>query len=168
MSRLIDADKLKEKKEYSQERHEYIVSVAQIDWQPTIQPQGIDKDRLIEELENLEDNKLMDIRAYSVMKHTLDLVKDIINQQPTTDGWIPVTYHEITEEEKEVYGNECPYILDCPMPDADTEILVCTKKGNVFVDTACYDWGWYLDGGFDFVEDIVAWQPLPQPYKESE
>ena len=44
--RLIDADKLKEKKEYSEERHEYIVSVAQIDWQPTIQPQGIDKDEM--------------------------------------------------------------------------------------------------------------------------
>lgn len=57
--------------------------------QEAIQPQGIDKDMLIEELEKLKDNKLMDIRAYSVMSHTLDLVKDIINQQPTSDGWIP-------------------------------------------------------------------------------
>ena len=34
--RLIDADALKEKKVYSHERHERIVSVAEIDWMPTI------------------------------------------------------------------------------------------------------------------------------------
>lgn len=36
MSRLIDADALKEKKVYSHERHEKIVPVAEIDWMPTI------------------------------------------------------------------------------------------------------------------------------------
>ena len=35
MSRYIDADKLKEKKVYSAERHENVVPVAEIDWQPT-------------------------------------------------------------------------------------------------------------------------------------
>lgn len=36
--RLVDADELKEHKVYSQERHEYIVPVAQIDWMPTADP----------------------------------------------------------------------------------------------------------------------------------
>ena len=35
MSRYIDADALKEKKVYSVERHECVVPVAEIDWQPT-------------------------------------------------------------------------------------------------------------------------------------
>ena len=36
--RLVDADALKEKKAYSQERHEKVVPVAEIDWMPTIVP----------------------------------------------------------------------------------------------------------------------------------
>ena len=35
MSRYIDADALKSQKEYCEERHEYIVPVAKIDWMPT-------------------------------------------------------------------------------------------------------------------------------------
>ena len=35
MSRYIDADALKKKKVYCAERHENVVSVAEIDWQPT-------------------------------------------------------------------------------------------------------------------------------------
>ena len=34
--RLIDADKLKKHKYHDSDRHENAVSVAQIDWQPTI------------------------------------------------------------------------------------------------------------------------------------
>lgn len=35
MNRYIDADALKSQKEYCEERHEYIVPVAKIDWMPT-------------------------------------------------------------------------------------------------------------------------------------
>ena len=34
--RLIDADALKTKKVYSEERHEKVVPVAEIDWMPTV------------------------------------------------------------------------------------------------------------------------------------
>lgn len=34
MAKYINADKLKEKKIYSEERHEYIISVAEVDWAP--------------------------------------------------------------------------------------------------------------------------------------
>lgn len=34
--RPIDADALKEKKVYSEERHEKVVPVAEIDWMPTV------------------------------------------------------------------------------------------------------------------------------------
>lgn len=129
-----------------------------------MQPQGIDKDRLIETFTGWRDVYNDNSKGYTLMQSVIEEIQ----AQPTTDGWIPVTYHETTEEEKEVYGEECPYILDCPMPDVDTEILVCTKNGNVFVDFACCDEGWYVESGLDFVDDIVAWQPLPQPYKESE
>ena len=35
MARYIDADKAKEKKVYSVERHEHVIPVAEIDWLPT-------------------------------------------------------------------------------------------------------------------------------------
>lgn len=42
MSRLIDADELKKHKYHSDITHENVVSVAQIDWMPTIQAVPID------------------------------------------------------------------------------------------------------------------------------
>lgn len=41
MSRYIDADALKSQKEYCEERHEYIVPVAKIDWTPTVDAVGV-------------------------------------------------------------------------------------------------------------------------------
>lgn len=87
-----------------------------------------------------------------------------INSQPPADQWIPVTYRETTEEEREC-GIEWEYILDCPLPDNDTEILVCTKAGSVWTDTFFNDDGCcYLDGGY-YLTEIAAWMPLPEPYK---
>ena len=83
--------------------------------------------------------------------------------EPPANQWIPVTYRETTEEEREC-GIEWKYILDCPLPDNDTEILVCTKAGSVWTDTFFNDDGCYLDGGYDLTE-IAAWMPLPEPYK---
>lgn len=41
MEKYINADKLKEKKIYSEERHEYIIPVAEVDWAPAIDVQEI-------------------------------------------------------------------------------------------------------------------------------
>ena len=101
------------------------------------------------------DKALEEIRALKIAIKAL--------QQPPADQWIPVTYRETTEEEREC-GIEWKYILDCPLPDNDTEILVCTKAGSVWTDTFFNDDGCYLDGGYDLTE-IAAWQPLPKPYK---
>lgn len=78
-------------------------------------------------------------------------------------GWIPVTYHETTDDDgidKLLY----PVCLDCHMPDDEEEIIVCTKK-YVFTDICCHDDGYSLDSGNDWIDDIIAWQPLPEPYK---
>ncbi len=41
MSRYIDSDKLKEKKIYSEERHEYIIPIAELDWAPIADVQEV-------------------------------------------------------------------------------------------------------------------------------
>ena len=85
--------------------------------------------------------------------------------------WIPIKWHEITDEERviEEYPNEWLVHLDCQMPDDGERILVQTKWGNIELDKCYIDDGCYLDSGYDWVEDVIAWMPLPQPYKaESE
>ena len=93
--------------------------------------------------------------------------------KPKTErsGWIPVKWHEITEDErvKEEYPSEWLVHLDCILPEDGEEILITTKHGYVGKDTAYCDDGYYLDSGCDWVDDVVAWMPLPEPYKaESE
>lgn len=91
------------------------------------------------------------------------------------DGWIPVKWHEITEEERERegYPEEWDIHPDCLMPNDGDEILITVKgsKGSRWVekDTALIDEEHYLDSGYSWVDDVIAWMPLPEPWKgESE
>jgi hypothetical protein len=131
--------------------------VGLISVQPTIQPQGIDKDRLIEELkkeiDSLEKEYLTVFKTEFLDEMAgLHTAIKIINQQPTTDGWIPCSRE---------------------LPRNDVNVFVTDADGNVFM--ACYDaqyddrYGEWLENEC-VVENIVAWQPIiyPQPYKESE
>lgn len=88
--------------------------------------------------------------------------------------WIPVKIRPCTDEEykdwNETYGalpREDCYFFDCPMPDDGQEILTCDRYGGISVDRADndpeYGWGLENDGDWDY---IVAWMPLPEPYKE--
>jgi hypothetical protein len=82
--------------------------------------------------------------------------------------WIPVKFRPLTDEEQEEYPDYC-YMADCLMPGDGEEILVSTKYGRVEKDECGFDDGYYLDSGYDWQMDIVAWMPLPEPYKaESE
>ena len=101
--------------------------------------------------------------AYKDMIEALDLVIKVLEQT----RWIPVKFRPLTEEEQEEYPDYC-YMADCPMPDEGEEILVSTIYGTVEKDECGIDEGFYLDSGYDWQTDIVAWMPLPQPYRESE
>ena len=76
-------------------------------------------------------------------------------------NWIKIEYDE---EGKLV---NFPSVGECA--------LFCRKYGAIFIDEVCADdndiedgdWLIYLDGGID-IEDLVAWMPLPNPYKEKE
>lgn len=88
--------------------------------------------------------------------------------------WIPVKWHEITaeEREKEGYPAEWQIHLDCVLPNDGDEILITvySKNSEPYVEKdLCYvDDGWYLDSGYDWVDDVIAWAPLPEPYKEED
>jgi len=82
--------------------------------------------------------------------------------------WIPIKWHEITDEEREREGYPKDWVvyIDCEMPCDEQEILVQTKSGYIRWDV-CYEEGEFsLDSGWDWIEDIVAWMPLPDAYRE--
>lgn len=99
-------------------------------------------------------------------------VPSVVRESRT--GWIPVKWHTITDEEREreSYPKEWVNHVDCVMPEDGQEILVTVKGRNgdrwVEKDTNYIDDGFYLDSGYDWVEDVVAWCELPEPYKESQ
>ena len=86
-------------------------------------------------------------------------------------NWIPIKTRPLTGEEKVLfsdreYSEDSLFIFDCPLPDDDQEVLVCSKWGTVTIDTfrrdendGCY-FEEYCDDG-----DVIAWMPLPEPYK---
>ena len=94
----------------------------------------------------------------------------IINQvaEEYSDGWIPFKQREADVEEKEIFG--CETMLDCKLPEDGEEIFVTHKfKDKLYVcgDTFMRDGSeCYLESGLEFVSEAIAWQPLPEPYKE--
>lgn len=88
-------------------------------------------------------------------------------------SWIPVRYHEITEEErkKEGFPDDRRYLIDSVLPEDGQEILVSIRTippGTAvdFATCAYEDEGAYLEEGYDWIEDVTAWMPIPEPYKE--
>ena len=93
-----------------------------------------------------------------------------IKQIPSAENkgeWIPVKWHEITDKEREEegYPEEWSVFIDSVLPNDGERILVTTKHGEVEIDTCYEDDGFYLDSGWDWVDDIIAWMPLPEPWK---
>lgn len=97
-----------------------------------------------------------------------------LETESKADRWIPIVMRPGTDEEYEdfcKYG-ECPRedfrVFDCPTPDDEQEVFVTTRWGNVCIDI------WHRDVDCCYFEDncddgdVIAWMPIPEPYKESE
>jgi len=92
------------------------------------------------------------------------------NHPEIPDSWVPVKAHPATDEEQES-SPDIDYWFDCEMPDDEQEILVTVKHKNwvsVEKDVCYVDSCYGLDSGYDWLDDIIAWMPLPEPYKEGE
>lgn len=102
------------------------------------------------------------------IKTVVDEVEKYVDGYPTYREWIPVSYHEITEEEREEkgYPKDWVYLLDCEMPQDEQEILVQVKNGEIRWDVCYLEDGFSLDSGWDWADDVVAWMPLPDAYRE--
>ena len=99
-------------------------------------------------------------------------LKDLPSVTPQQTRWIPIKTRPMTEEEKEHFSeyadsrcDDAYTMLDCPLPDDGQEVIV-SSNGYVGTDIFCRDStdGCYFEG-YD-IDDVDAWMPLPEPYKE--
>ena len=98
-----------------------------------------------------------------------DILEEMVkNMAYRPTGWIPVIWHEITDEERnrEGYPKDWVVYLDCEMPSDEQKILVTTRWGTVEADVCYEDGEFSLDSGWDWINDVLAWMPLPEPYRE--
>ena len=110
-----------------------------------------------------EDTKIME--AY-------DMAIEALKDRPHGE-WVPVTYRPMDEEEYEEYREEFGELpiedrkmFACPMPEHDQDILICTSWGGVSQDRCELDeYGYALETQGDW-DGVLAWMPLPEPYKE--
>lgn len=81
-------------------------------------------------------------------------------------SWVPITYREMTEEEKEYFDVEFEEakILDCNLPEIDEEVFI-SHRGSVYTDIFHNDRGIVYFEDVD-IEDVDAWMPLPKPYEK--
>ena len=122
----------------------------------------IDEKKLIEDIEKeIEFAMKCNMPA---MVAGMRQIASVIEEQPKVGEWIPIKYHETTDDDG-IDKNIYPLFLDCKMPDNGQDILICTKGGLIGYDTCFDDDGYYLDSSFDWIDDVVAWMPLPEPYR---
>ena len=125
-------------------------------------------------IEELNDMLAFEIDEFGEVPETEEAVYMAINalKERKTGGWNVITKspmdadeiaawcehlgYEIPSDEAYMYGN---------LPDEGEDVLVCTRTGTVFIDSLCCDEGCYFED-YGEMDGIVAWMPLPEPYKE--
>ncbi len=93
--------------------------------------------------------------------------------QKLKDGWIPIKMRPGTDEEYEDFSRygDCPRedfnVFDSPMPDDDQVVLITTRWGDVCTDIwhRDIDCSWFED--HEDSDDVIAWMPIPEAYKEA-
>lgn len=118
----------------------------------TIHPQGIDKDRLIEEMERRAEFYCSLDGGYKLLLDAEKLL-EWVNQQPTSDGWIPVSSGEFPKIDEAVLCFRGNHI-------GELQYVYVYKGEDKWEDS----YGYYQTTE---EEGITAWQPLPPAYKEN-
>ena len=135
-----------------------------------------DLDALKEDLKQYFSDGVLDSVSAKI---AFNMILRKIDNAPTVDEWIPIKYRPMTSEERkefaEHYGIEyCDTLeekaFDCSMPEDRQRILISTLWG-VDIDVADNDIDgegficFGLEGNGDW-SGVIAWRPLPEPYKE--
>ena len=107
------------------------------------------------------------------------LIKHLVFDFPTVDAkpvvWIPLTTEPMDEKERLEWSKKRGYdigddealIYTSQLPEDGQEVLVCGRYGKVWIDKFENDpdYGCWFEENGD-MDGIVAWMPLPKPYRE--
>lgn len=92
--------------------------------------------------------------------------------------WIPVKTRKMTAEEIEELSKSNDLIdaddieqwcYCCKLPDDKQDVLITTEYGDIRFTTFYADlyYGCYFEN-YEDRDDVLAWMPLPEPYKKEE
>ena len=125
---------------------------------------------------NVDKNELKRALAYDRDQYRRGYEDGWRARSKDVPQWIPIRMASMTEEEKTKlfikYGEDAVHedmkIFVSPMPEDGQEILISTPWG-VMKDNVEYDdyGGIGLEEHGDF-DNVLAWMPLPEPYKEDD
>lgn len=187
--RLIDADALIENIGKIVPSTDYYEFASQICNAIRNQPTAYDVDKVVAELEKRSNEVISNIFAYEEDDHIgiyndgladgYEYAIDIVNQlaeeyakTPTPIHPIPIdTQQYIAELEKQKNNGWIP--CSKRLPDVGVTVLCYWKKYDRYDNTTSYyyslmhrneDCQWLSDFGM-CNGDVIAWQPLPEPYK---
>jgi hypothetical protein len=123
-----------------------------------------------EAIKELKDASDSEVRYGDIKHHHDEVVKrveafDMAIEALKKSSWVPITYRDMTEEEKNEFTVEGTKILNCPLPDDGAEVLITTEFGNVFMDVFHNENGDCYFEDYE-IEDARAWMPLPKPYRK--
>ena len=117
-----------------------------------------------------EDTREIEIRSSS---KALEVIEAVPSAQPE-QRWTPVKARPMDDEERKEWSEKLGHyladdeaVIYSNLPDDGQECIVCTKWGNVFIDTFQNDpdYGCVFEDHGD-MDGITAWMPLPKPYAE--
>ena len=158
---LISRQAAKNKKVYSEERHEYVIPVAEIDWLPSTQPES----RREWYIKGYRDAQAVSCTDLCVDCPLFDREK---HNCPRFNRVIPRAIEEVK-----------PRWIPCEerLPEEQDEYLVTwvTKlhTGKWFVGIGIFEYdlsedNWLFDDYMNAYVDVTvtAWMPLPEPYAE--
>lgn len=91
---------------------------------------------------SIDRQAAIDCVTYDV-EHTIECLKALPSAQPEPH-WIPCSER---------------------LPDVGSGIIFCDVDGDIFVGHRASEHWWSVD---DKVKNVVAWMPLPEPYKGGE
>ena len=117
--------------------------------------------------------------ATNVYKFGVEL-RELIENAPTversTSEWVPIITRDMDNEELEEFAKQTGFSVDeidpwcyaCRLPDDGQEVIISTSSWGVTITEFYADEdGCYFDG-YEDKGDVIAWMPLPDPYKKGD
>lgn len=141
----------------------------------------IDEKKLIEEIKNRRNFWISKASKYDAIKDEmntdicdgkameLEVVMKMIQEQPKTDEWIPCS-----ESMPEEHEEQQPIIDSATLAEIDVryytvsdrvQVTIEDETGRRFVCDDCTVNGRWYNFNEDLGFEVLAWQPLPEPWR---